>query len=245
MNHYPRHIGDWMVATAHLTEVQECMYSRLIDVYYSREAPLPLDVSACCRLVRASSAVARKAVAVVLPEFFTQEADGWHQKRCDEELAAYHERSESAKRSVNARWAKANNERNTNVIRTYPERNTNQNHEPVTSNQGVKQKPRASARSRSTPLPPDFAVSDRVREWAASKGIDRLDGRLESFVSKCRAKGYTYIDWDDAFMGAIRGGWAEPDTVNGSALSKAGQQTAEAARRWMESEEAKDATRGP
>src|SRR4029077_17164085 len=116
VNHYPRHIGDWMVATAHLSEVEECVYSRLIDAYYAREQPLPLDLVACCRLVRAVSAPTRKAVAIVLPEFFTQQADGWHQKRCDEELIAFRERSELAKRAINARWSKKNTERNTERI---------------------------------------------------------------------------------------------------------------------------------
>lgn len=89
MNHYPRHIGDWMRDTAHLSEVEECIYSRMIDQYYSREKALPSDKGAVCRLVRAASKEARKAVDVVLLEFFTLEADGWHQKRCDAEIAQY------------------------------------------------------------------------------------------------------------------------------------------------------------
>ena len=115
VNHYPKHIGDWMTATAHLSEVEECIYSRMMDQYYAREAPLPLDQAACCRLVRASTASARKAVPVMLREFFTERADGWHQKRCDEELTRFSERSEAARASaafsVEARRRKANVER--------------------------------------------------------------------------------------------------------------------------------------
>lgn len=96
MNHYPRHIGDWMRDTAHLSEVEECIYSRLVDQYYSRERPLPTDAVQCCRLVRAITPAARRAVTVVLGEFFTLEADGHHQKRCDVELQAQAERSEKA-----------------------------------------------------------------------------------------------------------------------------------------------------
>ena len=40
------------------------------------------------------------------------------------------------------------------------------------------------------------------------KGYDRLDEHLESFVSKAKAKGYTYADWDEGFMGAVRADWA-------------------------------------
>lgn len=89
MNHYPRHIGDWMRDTAHLSEVEECIYSRMIDQYYSREKALPADKASVCRLVRAASKEARKAVDVLLAEFFSLEADGWHQKRCDLEIAQY------------------------------------------------------------------------------------------------------------------------------------------------------------
>jgi uncharacterized protein YdaU (DUF1376 family) len=104
VNHYPKHIGDWMTATAHLSEVEECVYSRMTDQYYAREAPLPLDVIACCRLVRASNAAARKAVPTVLREFFSEQPDGWHQKRCDEEIAGYHKGdSEREQREANER----------------------------------------------------------------------------------------------------------------------------------------------
>lgn len=60
-----------------------------------------------------------------------------------------------------------------------------------------------------TPLPADFGLSQRVKDWAASKGFDRLDEHLESFKAKCAANGYTYVDWDSSFMEAIRGDWAK------------------------------------
>ena len=66
-----------------------------------------------------------------------------------------------------------------------------------------------SSRKQTTPLPEPFVISERVRKWAAGKSIDRLDEHLESFVMKCHAKGYTYVDWDAAFMGAINADWAK------------------------------------
>jgi hypothetical protein len=44
--------------------------------------------------------------------------------------------------------------------------------------------------------------------WAAEKGHSNLEMHLESFTSKCRSKGYEYVDWDEAFMEAIRKNWA-------------------------------------
>lgn len=71
-------------------------------------------------------------------------------------------------------------------------------------------KPKTKARkSVKTSLPDGFAISERVRAWAAEKGFGQLDKHLESFVGKCKAKGYSYVDWDEAFMGAIRDDWAK------------------------------------
>lgn len=75
----------------------------------------------------------------------------------------------------------------------------------------------ASSRKRApskSPLPDDFGISDRVRAWAAEKGHDRLDKHLESFRGKAAAKGYTYADWDAAFMTAIRDNWANLPPAN-------------------------------
>lgn len=115
MNHYPRHIGDWMRDTAHLSEVEECIYSRMIDQYYSREKPLPAEKTGVCRLVRATTREARKAVDVVLAEFFALEPDGWHQKRCDAELAKFGEKSAKAAKSAAARWGQPQGDGNANA----------------------------------------------------------------------------------------------------------------------------------
>ena len=131
MNHYPRHIGDWLRDTAHLNEIEECVYSRLLDQYYVREHALPLDLAQVCRMIRASSAAARKAVQQVLGEFFTSSDDGWHQKRCDKEIAAFQDRREKARlsgvasgvvRSTNVQ--RTFNSEATNVERTFNERST-------------------------------------------------------------------------------------------------------------------------
>jgi hypothetical protein len=65
------------------------------------------------------------------------------------------------------------------------------------------------AKPGATELPADFGVSERVRDWAERGGYGQLDRHLEAFKSKARAKGYTYVSWDDAFMEAIREDWAK------------------------------------
>lgn len=80
----------------------------------------------------------------------------------------------------------------------------------------AKPKPSAPKRPRKTTMPQDFGISDRVRKWAAEKGHSNLEGHLESFRAKATAKGYEYVDWDSAFMEAIRENWAKlQPRVNG------------------------------
>ena len=87
MNFYKHHIGDYAQATAHLSFVEDAAYSRMIRKYYAEEKPLPADVKAVQRLVAARTREERQAVADVLEEFFELRDDGWHNKRCDAELA--------------------------------------------------------------------------------------------------------------------------------------------------------------
>lgn len=65
------------------------------------------------------------------------------------------------------------------------------------------------AKTIKTELPSDFGISERVSEWAATKGYDRLDEHLESFKRKVAANGYRRVSWDDSFMEAIREDWAK------------------------------------
>lgn len=104
MNFYPHHIGDYLSATAHLSWTEDCAYRRLLDAYYTREAALPADVAACCRLVRALSKDERAAVDVVLREFFALTDEGWRHGRCDEEIGKATAKRAKAAESANKRW---------------------------------------------------------------------------------------------------------------------------------------------
>ena len=104
MNYYEHHIGDYDQATAHLTAVEDGIYCRLLRKYYATERALTADIQALQRLVRAREPEERAAVETVLNEFFVLEDDGWHQKRCDEDIARYHERlPKSEEKRANSR----------------------------------------------------------------------------------------------------------------------------------------------
>lgn len=69
--------------------------------------------------------------------------------------------------------------------------------------------PSKRGKPRKTPIPADFAISERVTRWAREKGHTRIAERFEHFVSAARARAYEYADWDEAFMTAVRDDWAK------------------------------------
>jgi uncharacterized protein YdaU (DUF1376 family) len=123
MNFYEHHIGDYAEATAHLSFVEDAAYARLIRKYYATERPLPADPKALERLVGARTKDEKEAVRSVLEEFFRLEDDGWHNKRCDEELDRYHEKQAKARKSAEARWKRPDSERSASGMRTHPPSN--------------------------------------------------------------------------------------------------------------------------
>lgn len=68
---------------------------------------------------------------------------------------------------------------------------------------------RVVVRGLTTPLPKDFGVSERVAAWCAERGVENVERHLEYFVGYARANGKKYVDWDQAFMNAIRDDWAK------------------------------------
>lgn len=134
MNYVELHIGDYEKATAHLTACEDGMYGRLIRRYYDTEAPLPLDLKALQRLVRARSKDEKEAVETVLEEFFLKDIDGWRHKRCQEEIERYHEKRLKAQRSANARWNRCDGNANASddVMRTHSEGNALQSPDTIT-----------------------------------------------------------------------------------------------------------------
>lgn len=111
MNYYQRHIGDYVRDTSHLSLLEHGVYSRLMDLYYLREAPLPAKDIA--RLVGAKSKDERAALNQVLIEFFRQDNDCWVQARCDAEIIAAREAfalaSQNGKNGAAIRWASKKN----------------------------------------------------------------------------------------------------------------------------------------
>jgi uncharacterized protein YdaU (DUF1376 family) len=173
VNYYEHHIGDYAAATAHLSLLEDAVYSRLLRRYYLQEAPLPADERQVARLAGARTPDEVEAVKVVLAEFFTLESDGWHNKRADEEIARYQDKQAKARASAEARWGKVAKpsecERNASAMRAHSEGNAHQT--PDTRHQTEQKQKQVRAPSGSR-LPADWQPSDSDRAYAVKYGID-------------------------------------------------------------------------
>ena len=128
MHYYQKNIGDYRRDTMNLSLLEHGVYMTLIDHYTLNEKPISLDHLDVCWTIGARTDNEKTAVCLILSKFFIKTDEGYRHKRCDEDIAKYHAKSNKAKESVSKRWNK-----DTNVVRTYNEGNTNQ--EPITNNQ--------------------------------------------------------------------------------------------------------------
>jgi uncharacterized protein YdaU (DUF1376 family) len=90
VHHYPHHIGDYHKETGHLSNDEDLAYRRLLEMYYDRELPIPLDTHWVAKRLRLGCDV----IESVLTDFFERQEDGWHIHRCDAYIAKYHQMAE-------------------------------------------------------------------------------------------------------------------------------------------------------
>ena len=137
MHYYQFHVSDYLHDTAHLSFVEDIVYRRLLDLYYTSEKPIPDDCQAVARRIRMPKHA--DVVASVLKEFFCCEKDTncWTHKRCEEGIQTY-----QGKREINQRNGRLGGRPKHKPMETQtvtqsvsdsePSRNLNQ--EPITNN---------------------------------------------------------------------------------------------------------------
>ena len=138
MNYYPRHIGDIVSATAHLTMIEDGAYNRLLDWYYQDEKPLPGDKRLIYRRIRAMNKQEQAAVDAILAEFFTLDEGVYRQARCDAEIVKNAERADKARRSAEMRW---HSDRNANASPEHTEGNALQKPKAKSQSDAAKSRP--------------------------------------------------------------------------------------------------------
>jgi uncharacterized protein YdaU (DUF1376 family) len=208
MYYYQHHIGDFIKDTSHLNDHQLATYLRMLWSYYTEEKPISGEYENIAFAMRSDE----KTIRLLLQHYFVQNTDGWTHNRCEREILEFHAKSNKARESANARW------KNKKTMQSQSERNANAskinanepvfdaNQEPIT-NICIPTPKKASPKKK--PIPEDFVISERVRDWATKKGFKKLEEHFEYFVDKCNQKGYLNADWDLAFMNAIRDDWAK------------------------------------
>ena len=129
MHYYKFNISDWHLATSHLSLEEEAIYFKLINFYYDSEQYIPLETQTVIRRLRLTNY--SELFEQILHEFFTKSDDGWHHKRCDDEIAKYH-----AKAKVNKTVGKLGGrpKKTQTVSKNNPQETLTNNHKPITNN---------------------------------------------------------------------------------------------------------------
>lgn len=223
MNYVQFHIGDWESGTRLLTPLEKGIYIDLLVLYYSTERPILR--SYFDRITRGYTEDERKAFDYVISQYFEEQDDGFHNARCDEEIAKAAEKSEKARKSIQARWNKAakdsstsasetcckygestdakrtNNERNTDVLLT-------NNQEPITNKETERKK-----KEKRQAITHAFNLDLLPSEWAdyAKQVRPDLDPQtvFADFVfyfTKGRGTGELRSDkgWNQSWQGWVR-----------------------------------------
>ncbi len=197
----PLHPGDYLADAAHLTTIEHGAYFLLILNYWQRGEPLSADdrkLARICRLTDAEWADVKPSLA----EFFIEENGLWKHKRIEAELVKASEKSEKARASIAKRYASVNqtkNERTTTELRSYNDRNTNQDQE---QDQEERKDFSAPARSKKgTRLPEDWQPNPDLIETATKAGLSasQFDREVEKFrdywAGRAGSQGVK-LDWD-------------------------------------------------
>lgn len=131
MNYYKHHIGDYRRDTSHLSLLEHGIYRQLLDQYYLDEKPLPAETESVMRRLSARTEEEKKAVEMVLKEFFTLK-NGWHHKRCEMELNDYRDFADKARQNGKLGGRPRKTEGVILANRNVTE--TKANHKPLTNN---------------------------------------------------------------------------------------------------------------
>lgn len=223
MNYVQFHIGDWESGTRLLTPLEKGIYIDLLMLYYSTERPILR--SYFDRITRGYTEDERKAFDYVVSQYFEEQDDGFHNARCDEEIAKAAEKSEKARKSIQARWNKAAKGpassvsdtcrkpgESTDAIRTNNERNTDvlltNNQEPITNKETERKK-----KEKRQAITHAFNLDLLPSEWAdyAKQVRPDLDPQtvFADFVfyfTKGRGAGELRSDkgWNQSWQGWVR-----------------------------------------
>lgn len=128
MHYYQHHIGDFIKATARLSDTQSMAYLRLLWMYYDSEKPLKPDTKVLAFQIGATV----EETELLLESFFWLAENGWHHTRCDQEIAEYRSFLDKKSNAGKASAERRKNSRSTGVEQVLDSSSTG---EQLTTNQ--------------------------------------------------------------------------------------------------------------
>jgi uncharacterized protein YdaU (DUF1376 family) len=160
MHYYQHHIGDFIKATARLTDGQAMAYLRLLWNYYDKDGILANDPEQIAFEIGSDI----NTVVLILKTYFEIDGEFIKQSRCDKEIQGYLNKSKGGKKGAEKRWSNEPKdslpianllptqcEPNANAMPTQCDPNANQ--EPITNNQEPVLKTKGQALPDWLPLP--------------------------------------------------------------------------------------------
>lgn len=213
MNHYPHHIGDYLKDTAHLDPLEDGIYRRMIDLYYTQEGPLEADTASLCRRLRLDVKRHGKTLSSLLGEFFKLNdlETRWHHSRCDREIEAYQAKADANRKNGKLGGRpKVTHEEPTNNPSGF--KNKTQNN--LNQNQNQNQEPIKAKRAQGACIRPpevsektwgDFLATRKAKrapltqtalEGIAAEAV-KAGWSLEAALRECCARGWQGLkaDW--------------------------------------------------
>jgi uncharacterized protein YdaU (DUF1376 family) len=194
MHYYQFNIGDYQSHTAHLSELEDLAYRRLLDWIYLHEKPIPLEVNEVARNIRMRTHC--ESIAIVLQEFFICTDSGWVSDRVQREIAKAGEKSQKASQSAKVRW-------DANALRTQSEGNATHDTVPITQDP----LPITQNTIDTNICPPDGELMDKLPDCQHQAVIDLYHQQLPT-LRRVEV-------WNAARQGYLRQRWREVATELG------------------------------
>jgi len=116
MKHYPFDIYDYRSETEHLDRLGHYIYRKLLDMYYEKELPITTEKHRLAIGLGLSTDEIPQLEAVLV-YFFELRDDGWHNERCDREIAIYRDMLTAKQRAglASGKARRANSDKRTPV----------------------------------------------------------------------------------------------------------------------------------
>jgi uncharacterized protein YdaU (DUF1376 family) len=211
MYYYQFHIGDYRAATAHLSDIEDLAYRRLLDMYYDTEMPIPLDTHWVSRRLR----IEPQVLDVVLADFFTKTESGWTNDKCQKTIDAYHRQKTGGKKGADNRWAKRDKPHNDGLpIGSLSHTDSQPNQTPIAT---INHKPITNKKISPPEGVPTDVWQDYVKLRQAKKApiTDTAIKQIETQASKV---GFTLTEAIQECLNrgwtGFKGDWVTPKKVN-------------------------------